>query len=208
MVRSAGKEDEDLFTLATKGGTTPAEKGLPVESVLLGAGPQGITQPGDPNDSGFQTRVKTPGSAREDKPKAKPRGSATERSVAEIQESVQEKFDEALSVLSIGMPVTGTYGVENSEKAVKALFSIAKRRPKLLAALSKVADGADGIEIGRYMLGLSVAVQVDLQRIPYDSLPAKATGVTAIVEKYFLDDSETPNQNVTEQVTHARFQPV
>jgi hypothetical protein len=112
-----------------------------------------------------------------------------------------------MAVLSMAMPVTGTYGVENSEKTVKALISIAKRRPKLLKVLSRAADGADGLEIGRYLAGLAVAVQVDMQRIPYDSMPAKATGVTAIVEKFFLDESQ-PNENVTEQVTHARFQPV
>lgn len=205
MVRAADKED-DLFALAAKGGSSAAKEGLPVGAVLFGSGPEGITQPGDPNDSAFTTRVKTPG--KDDKPKPKPRGNAAERSVAEIQEAIQEKFDQALAVLSIAMPVTGTYGVENSEKTVNALISIAKRRPKLLAALSKAADGADGLTIGNYLFGLAVAVQVDLQRLPYDSMPAKVSGVTAIVEKYFLDDSDAPNPNVTEQVTHARFQPV
>ncbi len=205
MVRAAAKED-DLFKLAAEGGSeVDPEKGLPLGTVFLGSEQRGIDQKGDP---GFKTRVKEPDKSDKPKPVARGKGSASERSIAEIQEAIQEKFDEALAVLSMAMPVTGTYGVENSEKAVKALISIGKRRPKLLLALSKVADGADGLEIGRYLLGLAVAVQVDMQRIPYDALPAKATGVTAIVEKYFLDDSGTPNENVTEQSTYGRFQPV
>jgi len=212
MVRAAAKEEDDLFALAAKGGSAEAKEGLPVGTVLLGSGPRGITEPGDPNDQGFETRVKAPTKADSKpgpKPSARGKGSASERSIAEIQDAIQEKFDEALAVLSIGMPITGTYGVENSEKAVKALISIAKRRPKLLTALSKVADGADGIEIGRYLLGLAVAVQVDLQRIPADSLPAQFTGVTAVVRKYFMEEPEEGNPNVTEQVTTSgRFQPV
>jgi len=213
MVRSAGKDDEDLFALAAKGGSTDAKEGLPVGTVLLGSRPgqRQINQEGD--DPGFETRVKPPTKTTESKtaPKTpgRPKGNASERSIAEIQDAIQQKFDEAFAVLSIGMPVTGTYGVENSDKAVKALISIAKRRPKLLVALSKVADGADGIEIGRYALGLAVAVQVDLQRIPHDALPARVTGVTAVVEKYFVNDETQDNPNVTEQVTNVpRFQPV
>ena len=212
MVRPTAKED-DLFALAAKGGTPEADKeeGVSLKPVFLGAGPRGINEPGDPNDLGFETRVKAPGKAEKkpaDKGPGRPRGNATERSMAEIQDAIQEKFDEAFAVISIGLPVTGTYGVENSEKAVKALMSIAKRRPKLLGVLMKVADGADGIDIGRYFLGVVVALQVDMQRLPADSLPARVTGVTAVVEKYFTDDEDIPNPNVTEQVTHARFQPV
>jgi hypothetical protein len=106
------------------------------------------------------------------------------------------------------MPVTGVYGVENSGKAVNALMSIGKRRPAVMKALMRLADGADGIDIGQYVLGIMTAVQVDMKRIPYDNMLSKATGVTEIVEKYFLDEAEAPNPNVTEQKTYARFQAV
>lgn len=221
MVRAA---KDDLFALAAQAGKEgePSKEGLSLQPVFLG--PESgriaaINQDGD--DPGFETRVKAPGSktppsrdrgtdkTAEKKPVGRPRGSATERSVAEIQEALQQKVDETFAVVSLALPVTGTYGVENSEKAVKALITIAKRRPKLLKALMRVADGADGIEIGRFLLGIGFALQVDLGRIPADALPARVTGVTAVVEKYFNDDSgDEVNLNVTEQTTHARFQPV
>lgn len=219
MVRTA-KED-DLFKLAAQAGKEddPAQEGLSLQPIFLGPESGRV-------DEGFETRVKPPsgspasgkntsgnstsGKTAEKKTVGRPRGSATERSIGEVQDAIQQKFDEAFAVVSIGLPVTGTYGVENSEKAVKALISIAKRRPKLLKALLRVADGADGIEIGRYILGVGVALQVDMGRIPPDALPARVTGVTEVVNKYFIDTEggEHVNANVTEQATSARFQPV
>jgi hypothetical protein len=214
MVRAA-KED-DLFELASQAGKEdPSEKGLSLQPIFLGP------ESGRVNDEGFETRVKTPDKSTsqtsprktegvaEKKAVGRPRGTASDRSIAEVQDAIQQKFDEAFAVVSLGLPVTGTYGVENSEKAVKALISIAKRRPKLLKALLKVADGADGIEIGRYMLGIGVALQVDMGRMQPDALPARVTGVTEVVQKYFIEPEEGEvNPNVTEQTTHARFQPI
>jgi hypothetical protein len=99
-------------------------------------------------------------------------------------------------------PVTGTYGAENTPKAIKALLSIGKRRPAVMKALVKFADGADSMEIAQFGIGLVVALQVDLQRVAPDSLPARVFGVTAVMDKYFVDDTQTdsPNLNVMGQV--------
>lgn len=213
------KEEDDLFQLAAKAGKEEsAENGISLDAIFLGPEQRGINQEGD--DPGFETRVKPParrGRPRKTddaeapkKPVGRPKGSASERTAAEIAEALQSKFDEFFAVISIGMPVTGVYGVENSEKAVKALMSIGKRRPKLMHALMRVADGADGIDVGRYVLGLIFAVQVDMQRLPFDSLPARVTGVTAIVEKHFMNDGSSPeNPGMTKQeTTSGRFTPV
>jgi hypothetical protein len=219
MVRKA---EDDLYALAAKAGTeaeASTKAGVSVGTIFLEpeSGQRPINEKGD--DPGFETRVKPPrGRPRktadtkpdEPKPRGRPSRTAVERSSQEIADALQQKADEFFAVISIGLPVTGTYGVENSEKSIKALMAIAKRRPGLMKALMRVADGADGLDLGRTVLGLGVALQVDLGRIPADMLIARATGVTAIVEKYFADNDGPQNENVTTQVTHAspRFTPV
>lgn len=226
----AGKAEDDLFKLAAQGGSeeASAEAGLSVGPIFLEPESDGrrpaINQNGD--DPGFETRVKPPSSVRrgraessrsdssgksaEKKTPGRPRGSASERSIEEVSTAIEEKFAEFFGYISIGLPVTGTYGAENSEKAVKALISIGKRRPAVMKALMKIADGADGMDIGKFAMGLVVAVQVDMQRLPGDVLIARATGVTAVIEKYFVEENQMPNPNVTGQETYAspRFQPV
>lgn len=220
----AGKAEDDLFALAAKGGTEEAatQAGVPVGTIFLE--PESDRRPGinqDGDDPGYETRVKRPTNPRKSttskpstestkKPVGRPRGTATDRSIEEISAAIEEKFAEFFGYVSLGLPVTGTYGAENSEKAVKALISIGKRRPAVMKALMKVADGADGMDIGKFAMGIAVAVQVDMQRIPGDVLIARATGVTAVIEKYFVDDEPAPNPNVMGQQTNAtaRFQPV
>jgi hypothetical protein len=210
MVRAAAKADskeDDLFALAEKGGPD-AKEGLPVGTVLLGSdGLRGIDEKGDP---GFKTRVKAPDDKTAAKPAAAklPRGSAAEKTAADIAENLEEKFAVIFSLLTNALPVTGVYGVENSPKAVRALMDIGKRRPVVMRVLMKIADGADGMEIGKFLAGLAIAVQVDLGKMQGDELFAKTVGVTEVLEKYFLNTEEAPNENVTVQATHARFQPV
>lgn len=224
MVSKAG--EDDLFALAAQAGRSEAEAqtGLSVGTIFLEPEPdrRQINQKGD--DPGFETRVRPPKAssrtraqkpdsaeqAPAKKPVGRPRGTSSERTTQEVSDALQQKADELFAVISLGLPVTGTYGVENSDKAVKALMAIAKRRPKLLKALMRVADGADGMDLGRYVLGIGVALQVDMGRIQPDMLIARATGVTEIVEKYFVRDHAVQNPNVTEQVTHVgpRFSPV
>lgn len=221
MVRATGKEDDLLALAAQAGKEDNSETGLFQQPIFLGSERPGITQTGD--DPGFETRVKsprTPGVSRTaksketgetaKKPVGRPRGNAQERTVEEISDAIEKKFSQFGAYLTIGLPVTGTYMVENSDQAVKALISIGKRRPKVMAALAKIADGGDGLDIAQYIAGIAVATQVDLGRVPPDMILAKATGVTAIVEKYFVQEDDPSNPNVTEQRTHAtsRFQTV
>lgn len=209
----AGKaaEEDDLFTLAAKGGTVEAEAGIPDGGIFLGAGGQGRV-----NDPGFETRVKPPtekaGSdkaAKVERPKM-PRGSAIEKQAADIAETLEEKFAVIFGLLSGIAPVTGTYGTENAPKAINALLDIGKRRPAVMKALLKLADGADGLELGKFLVGIVVAFQVDMGRLTGTELPARAFGVTEVLEKYFMPEEGMPNQAVTEQVVSnaPRFAPV
>lgn len=156
-----------------------------------------------------RTRVKVPTEKKERSTRG--RGTAAERSLQQIQDQFEEQLNTILSLFSLAMPVTGVYATENSEKAVTALFNIAKRRPKLLAALSKTADGIDAVAIGQYALGIGVALQVDLGRMDPHSLPARAFGVEKVFMEYFEEsDSSIPvNPNVfTIEHPYVQFQPV
>jgi len=74
-----------------------------------------------------------------------------------------------------------------------------------------VAEGFDALAVGKFVLGLGVALQVDSNRLAPDSFPAVATGVTKIIAEHFSEDSGANNPNVTTmpEPAHAvRFQPV
>jgi hypothetical protein len=209
----AGKAEDDLFKLAEEAGgsDSEAQDRFPDE---------GIFRPSrEVKDApGFETRVKDPTakpSDKSEKPKTTrarmPRGSQTEKQAADIAETLEEKFSIIFGLVSGVAPVTGVYGTENSGKAVRALLDIGKRRPSVMKAITKIADGADGLELGKFLVGLVVALQVDMGRMDAGTLPARATGVTEIVEKYFMSPADAPeNPMMPTQVVNsaAVFEPI
>lgn len=209
----AGKAEDDLYKLAEEAGTrgTEAQDRFPDEGIFRPAG----EVKGAP---AFETRVKDPASNKPDKTTATatrskmPRGSQVEKQAADISETLEEKFSIVFGLLTSVAPVTGTYGANNSGKAVRALLDIGKRRPAVMKAIVKIADGADGLELGKFMIGLVVAFQVDMGRMDAGAIPARVTGVTEIVEKYFMDPTTAPadNVNVPEQGVNsaAVFEPI
>jgi hypothetical protein len=79
-----------------------------------------------------------------------------------------------------------------------------------MKALVAFANGADGMEVGKFILGILVAIQVDFGRLNGDELPARAFGVTQIIVDHFSDDvPSAPNPNVMGQMADGqRFTPV
>lgn len=172
----------------TRASEDNAEGGFPF-AVLQGSG---VVDPPT-----FETRVKSDGdkSKKTEKEPPKRAGTASERQLAEIAEGITEKADQVAVIIAGITPVTSVYLAENSPRAITALVAIAKRRPGMLKALSKVADGVDAIEVGKFVLGILTALQVDFGRIPADSLPARVTGVTAVVDEH-LSPEGAPNPAV------------
>lgn len=207
-------KEDDLFKLAAEGGTAEAKAGLPLGGILLG--PDGRSEVSPAPDEGFKTRVKPPGEKTEKaapSPRRPSRASASEKQLSDVAETLEEKFATIFAMLSGVVPVTAAYGVDNAPKAINALMDIGKRRPAVMKALLKIADGADGLELGKFILGLVVAVQVDFRKLEGTELPARVFGVTEILDKYFLNpehpDNAEANPNVMEQTTNGqRFQPV
>lgn len=214
MAVKAAREEDDLFALAAKGGTPEAEAGIPDAGILLG--PDGRRGVNPAPDEGFKTRVKAPTAAEKKAApdatkKAAPRGTVLEKQAADIAETLEEKFAMLFGLLSGVVPVTATYGTDNSSKAITALLDIGKRRPAVMKALLKIADGADTLELGKFVLGLIIALQVDFGKLNGDEIQARAFGVTAIMDKYFRNPDYVPsdNPNVMEQTTNGkRFSPV
>jgi len=162
-----------------------AEAGFPFE--LLSGSRPGLTD----NTPPVSSRVKTSEEKKEkESPRKPPRGTATERQLAEIGEALTEKAAQVAMLTSGLLPVTSVYGAENSDKAVNALLAIAKRRPKFLAALTKAADTIDALELAKFFIGLAVAFQVDMGRMTGDEMAARASGVTAIIEEFFQTEPD------------------
>lgn len=147
------------------------------------------------------TRVKAnKDDGKKEVPKKPPRGTAAERQLAEIGENLEEKIAQTAMLLSGVLPVTSVYGAENSPKAVAALLSICKRRPKWLGYLEKAADGIDALELAKFFGGLVVAFQVDMGRMKGDEMPAQAFGVTSILAEFFSDQNSEINPAMEIQV--------
>lgn len=179
---------------------------------------------GDPDE--IPTRVKVPTDAKPDKGKrirgsGSRRNTAAERDLADIGEQLEEKFAVIFGLAAGLAPVTAVYGTENAPKAINALLDIAKRRPAVLRALTTVADGANALEIGKFVLGLLVCIQIDTGRLNGDEIQAKAFGVTQVMLDHdflqVVDENGNPvkkekptNPYVTNQdVPNAvRFQPI
>lgn len=210
MAVKAKASEEDLFALAAQAGGTGAQAGFPDGRFLQGTGGEA----GGLKDPGFETRVRPPADGKKPEPKATPkmpRGSAAEKTAADIADTLEDKFTVFFTMMAGVAPVTSVYGVENSPKAIKALLDIGKRRPTVMKALTKIADGADGMQLGVFAAGIVASLGVDFGRLQGDELFPRSVGVTEILEKHFKnpDYEESANPNVTEQTTHAkRFAPL
>lgn len=196
-------------------------EGLP-GGLVQGPDGLGITfKPAPSEPEPFDTRIKMPTKAEEEKAskedKSRDRdpikisGTAAEKRVLKLQAELQEQADILATVMAFKLPVTSVYTGVNSPKAIEALLNIAKKRPKMLDAMEKVSEGFDALAVGKFVIGLGVALQVDSGRLAPDSFPAVATGVTAVIAEHLSEDGGETNPNVTTmpEPAHAvRFQPV
>lgn len=204
----ASKRQERLEQLLSEGVELPEEARVP----------GGDLQPEQEVDFPFELielpaedksdDVPPPKKSRPERP-ARARSTASERQLAEVGEQLEEKITIIFGLASGIAPVTSVYATENSDKAIRALLAIAKRRPKVLAALTKIADGADALEISKFVIGLVIAIQVDTNRLKGDELPARLFGVTEIIEQHFIDADVAEHQNANVvPVVNSAYTPV
>src|SRR6266581_3501704 len=176
-------------------GTSEAsEARIPIEPLQwVDGSSQGI------DDPGYKTRVKAPEETPAKTTKSRSRATSAERQAEEIGDGLHEKVVQFFGLLSTAMPVTGVYGVDRSERAVAALINIGKHNPKIMKYLAKAADGVDAIALAEFAIGLSIAVQVDLNRLKGDEMVAQLFGVTTVMQENFWDEETPANPNVTFQ---------
>lgn len=165
-------------------GLLPGSRGLENPSFVEPLTSVRMVSPPDP-----KTRVDDIPAPGREKP-AKGRGTASERQAEDIGDALADKVNTIFAMCSGLAPVTSVYAIQNSDKAVKALINIGKRNPKILAALGKAANGVDALEVGKYILGIMVCIQVDTGRVKGDEFPCRAFGVTEILEQHFWDAEE------------------
>jgi hypothetical protein len=162
----------------------------------------------------FKTRISTEkGSGKaekSDKTASKPasRATASERQVAEIGDALQEKAGQLAGLMSGVLPVTSVYMGERSPRAIEALLGIAKKHPKMLLGLQKAAIGIDVLELGQFLVGIAVAIQVDTGRLNGDEVIAQSIGVTAIIDEYFSTEGPGEVFNPAVTVQAPTFAPV
>lgn len=75
------------------------------------------------------------------------------------------------------LPVTGYIILEDAEAFTQAALNLAKRHPKVLKALEKAAQVGPGITVGRFMVKIGVAMNVDSGRMQPQSPISNMMGV-------------------------------
>lgn len=152
------------------------------ECVICGAPtfrPEGLTRGGQ--------RRRVPKFCEDHNPKTRVTPAQAERSSALKTESRLKALhtDLADNIRLVGalagpvLPVTGYIILEDAEAFTQAALNLAKRHPKIIGALEKAAQVGPGITIGRFMVKLGVAMNVDSGRMQPDSAISNMMGVYA-----------------------------
>lgn len=81
--------------------------------------------------------------------------------IGELEKALSTQMFTAGGMISLGMPVTGTYICQQSETFPHAVIELAQKRADWIDALEKIADVAPGITIGRTVLGIAAAMGTD-----------------------------------------------
>lgn len=77
------------------------------------------------------------------------------------------------------MPATAShYGTLNSAKAVKSMLELGQKYPPVMKALVRFAASGNAYYVLKYVLGLAVAIRIDMEGLNPDMRIAKILGVT------------------------------
>lgn len=79
----------------------------------------------------------------------------------DLKTSLGTQMFQAGAMISLGMPVTGTYICQEAETFPDAVIQLAKKHTEWIEALERVSDIGPGITIGRTVLGIFAAAGTD-----------------------------------------------
>ena len=122
--------------------------------------------------------------------KARPRSSrqpATTNELAEIETSIVEGLTKLGGAMTPVAPIPGVYTIQTAEDIGGIMTRLAAKNPAILKALSGSSTVMDYIGLGVWGVGMYVAVQVQLGRIPADSRAAQNYHLTDIAVEFYGD---------------------
>lgn len=132
----------------------------------------------------------------------------------ELQKQLSNQMFQAGGMISLGMPVTGTYVCQQAEVFPDAVIDLARTRSDWIDALEKVANVGPGITIGRTVLGIAAAMGADRYHrtngesgFDPDKRAAQFLGVSAAYYAVYRE-GEHANQSNFQPPPHGVFQPV
>jgi hypothetical protein len=157
-----------------------------------------------------------PGTARTTDGKARGRGrrSASAKRLDSLRERLEAQMFQSGAMISLGLPVTGTYICQQAETFPDAVIQLAAKRADWVDALEKVADIQPGITIGRTVLGIGAAMGADRYHrtdgesgFDPDKRACQFLGVTAAYYAVYKEDEDGENVSFTPP-PHGVFVPV
>lgn len=95
------------------------------------------------------------------------------------------------------LPVTGYIILEDADAFTQAALNLARKHPRILGALETAAQIGPGITVGRFMVKLGVAMNVDSGRIKPDAAISTFMGVWEAYQIVHPDIANQMNTNPT-----------
>lgn len=133
----------------------------------------------------------------------------------DLQKSLSQQMFQAGGMIALGMPVTGTYICQESERFPDAIIELARTRSDWVEALEKVANVGPGITIGRTVLGIGAAMGADRYHrtggesgFSPDKRACQFLGVSAAYYNVYKDELNATESPTFTPPPHGVFQPV
>jgi len=131
-----------------------------------------------------------------------------------LRQNLETQMFQAGAMISLGMPVTGTYICQEADKFPGAVIDLAKKRAEWIDALEKVSDIGPGITVGRTVLGIAAAMGADRYHrsngesgFNPDKRACQFLGVTAAYYAVYKEQDNAPSGIYT-PAPHGDFQPI
>lgn len=110
----------------------------------------------------------------------RPKSQGLETRLKALQVDLSDNMKTAGAICGAVLPVTGYILVEDSDDFTNAIIRLARRHPRALLALEKAAEVGPGVVVGKELLKLGVALQVDGGKLQPDAIPSKYLGVERV----------------------------
>jgi len=144
------------------------------------------------------------------------RGVRTSKRLDALTKSLSTQMFQAGAMISLGLPVTGTYICQEAEVFPDAVVQLARKKAEWIEALERVSDVGPGIVVGRTVLGIAAAMGTDRyyrtdgnSGFNPDKRACALLGVTAAYYNVHKEDGNaSSSEGVFTPPPHPVYQPV